>query len=138
MSHAGYLFHMWRRPTRAQARAAIWAGRSRFLAGRQLRTRSPDKVALPAPPTLSLERDSTRGVRVGLGITKATCLQRSLVLQHWYAAHDVAVDVVIGVTSPRSGFRAHAWIEKPGQLSITEFTEITRVPASPAATKIRG
>jgi hypothetical protein len=126
---------MWRRPTRAQARAAIWAAHAHVLVRRRLRVSTPDKVDLPAPPPLGLERDSTRGVRVALAVTRATCLERSLVLQHWYAAHGVAVDVVIGVTPPRSGFRAHAWLEQPGRRNTSEFTEITRVPASSAADK---
>jgi hypothetical protein len=123
---------MWRRPTSRQARAALWAARAHVLVRRRLRVRTPDKVDLPAPPPLGLERDSTRGVRVALAVTRATCLERSLVLQHWYAANGVAVDVVIGVTPPRSGFRAHAWLEEPGRRNTTVFTEITRVSASPA------
>jgi hypothetical protein len=129
---------MWRRPTKAQARAALWAVRAHFLVRRRLRSQTPGDVSLPTPPPLGLEHDSTRGVRVALTVGRATCLQRSLVLQHWYAAHGVAVDVVIGVTPPRSGFRAHAWLEEPGRRNTTEFTEITRVPASSALEKAGG
>lgn len=67
-----------------------------------------------------------------LRLTRATCLERSVVLQQWYGAQGVARDVVIGVTAPRAGFRAHAWLEEPGKLTHTEFTEITRLPATPA------
>jgi hypothetical protein len=94
--------------------------------GRDLRRYKADEVQLPPAPRVGL--DATRGVRVALKLTRATCLQRSVVLQHWYAAHDVARDIVIGVTAPQAGFRAHAWLEEPGQLTEFEYTEMTRLP----------
>jgi Coenzyme PQQ synthesis protein D (PqqD)/Transglutaminase-like superfamily len=118
---------MWRRPTRTQVSAAAWATRVRFKVGRELRRTRVDELELPLAPRLGLQ--ATRGVRVALFLTKATCLERSLVFQSWYAAHDIARDVVIGVSLPKRGFRAHAWLEEPGQLTEHEYTEITRLPA---------
>lgn len=118
---------MWRRPTKTQIRSAAWAARARVLVARRLREREITDVQVPTAPALGLE--ATRGVRVALRLTGATCLQRSVVLQEWYAAHGVPRDVVIGVTAPSAGFRAHAWLEEPGEHLQTEFTEITRLPA---------
>jgi len=52
-----------------------------------------------------------------------SCLERSLVLQRWLAAHGDYREIVIGVTGA-DAFRAHAWLdgeEGPG------FHEIARV-----------
>ena len=46
-----------------------------------------------------------------LRIGRASCLERSLVLQRWLAAHEEPRDVVIGVAPPSTGFAAHAWLE---------------------------
>jgi hypothetical protein len=123
----GYRFIMWRRPTRTQVSAAAWAVHVRFQIGRQLHKVSVEHLERPAAPRLGL--DATRGVRVALLMTKATCLERSLVYQSWFAAHGIDRDVVIGVTSPKPGFRAHAWLEEPGQLTELDYTAITRLPA---------
>lgn len=116
---------MVRPPTKSQLRAALWAFRARLIADRELRRANADELTLPGAPALGLA--ATRGVNAVLKLTRATCLERSMVLQRWYGAQGVARDVVIGVTSPRSGFRAHAWLEEPGQLTQAEFTEITRI-----------
>lgn len=118
---------MWRRPTKSQIRAAAWATRMRLIAGRRLRRHDVGELQLPAAPRLGLE--ATRGVHVAMRLTRATCLERSAVLQRWYASHGVARDLVIGVTAPSTGFRAHAWLEAPGQYTQHEYTEITRRPA---------
>jgi hypothetical protein len=59
----------------------------------------------------------------------ASCLVRSLVLQRWHATHGTRRDLVIGVTSPASGFRAHAWLEGEPAHTTVEFVELTRQPA---------
>jgi hypothetical protein len=39
-------------------------------------------------------------------------------------------DVVIGVTAPRDGFSAHAWLALPGESAPAEpWHELARVPA---------
>lgn len=86
-----------------------------------------ESVTVRPAPRLSLE--ATRGVNGVLRLTRATCLQKSLVLQRWYADHGVERDLVIGVTSVRSGFRAHAWLEEPGQMTDPTYAEISRLLA---------
>jgi hypothetical protein len=80
-----------------------------------------------AAPALGLA--ATRGVRVALRMCKATCLERSLVLQRWYGDHDEPVEVVIGVGAPGEQFGAHAWLERPGELTQFEYAELLRRPA---------
>ena len=63
-----------------------------------------------------------------LGRTRATCLVRSLVLQQWLADHDEPVDLIIGVTPPSQGFRAHAWLDRPNEEGTEGYTELHRLP----------
>ena len=43
---------------------------------------------------------------------RATCLERSLVMQAWLTAHDVRRDIVVGVARDEAGtVSAHAWID---------------------------
>ena len=58
----------------------------------------------------------------------ATCLERATVLQAWDAAHDRPRELIIGVTSPRKGFRAHAWLEGDPPCHEEGFTELLRRP----------
>jgi hypothetical protein len=106
----------------SRARAALWTLRAVRRARRDLRRGVPvDRVALPAPPPAP--RAAGSGVLAVLGHLDPSCLERSLVLQRWLAAHGEARDVVIGVTGA-DAFRAHAWLEGeegPG------FHEIARV-----------
>jgi hypothetical protein len=49
-------------------------------------------------------------------------------MQRWHEAQGVALDVVIGVTAPSTGFKAHAWLEPPGAPPPANgFSEITRI-----------
>lgn len=58
----------------------------------------------------------------------ATCLEAALVRQRWLVAQGLACDVIIGVTSPSSGFRAHAWLEEPGRsVVMAGHVEIARL-----------
>jgi transglutaminase superfamily protein len=57
----------------------------------------------------------------------ATCLERSLILQRWYAAQGAPHDVVIGVTAPAGGFTAHAWLDGDSDEGAHEFHEIHRL-----------
>jgi Transglutaminase-like superfamily len=66
-----------------------------------------------APP--ALPATARRGVEAVLRRSGATCLEAALVRQRWLRAHGVMRDVVIGVTAPRDGFRAHAWLADPGE-----------------------
>jgi hypothetical protein len=77
-------------------------------------------------PPRSAPRHATRGVRTVLRHGNATCLERSLVLQRWYAAQGIERDVVIGVTSP-ADFSAHAWLDGDPTEPAAEFRELHRL-----------
>jgi hypothetical protein len=107
-------------------RTAMWAAWTCHQVRRQLARGGMDAVHLSAPPPLS---GSDRAVvlavvrRVG-----ATCLERSFVLQRWYAAQQTSRVLVIGVTAPRLGFRAHAWLDGDTEAAHHEMVEILRRP----------
>lgn len=42
---------------------------------------------------------------------RASCLERSLVLQCWLTAHGIEHDVLVGVAGGAASMEAHAWIE---------------------------
>jgi hypothetical protein len=48
------------------------------------------------------------------------------VLQRWYAAQGDRRDLIVGVTSPAEGFRAHAWIERDEADHGEGFVELFR------------
>jgi hypothetical protein len=105
---------LWALRARHHARKAVWG----VGIGRP--------VALPpAPPS---PREARRAVDAVLIRTRATCLVQSLVLQRWFADLGEPVDVVIGVTAPSTGFRAHAWLDLPGENGNGDFTELHRLP----------
>jgi hypothetical protein len=89
--------------------AAWWALRALRVARRDLRRMPVGRLRLPIPPPLP--HRAARGVTGVLIIRGASCLERSLILQRWLAAHEQPCDVVIGVTAPTAGFEAHAWLE---------------------------
>jgi Transglutaminase-like superfamily len=57
-----------------------------------------------------------------------TCLEAALVRQRWLAARGIDREIVIGVTSPRQGFVAHAWIDGEDTGAPERFSELTRIP----------
>ena len=68
-----------------------------------------------------------RGVFWVLRRRKATCLERSLLLQAWYAAQGQRRDVVIGVTAPNAGFTAHAWLDGDPAEADGPYRELHRL-----------
>jgi Transglutaminase-like superfamily len=54
------------------------------------------------------------------------CIERSLVLQAWHAAHGERRDVIVGVTAPGNEFRAHAWLDGDEPCAGERFAELTR------------
>jgi hypothetical protein len=86
-------------------------------------------VTLPTPPVLPPH--SERGVRAVLRRRRATCLERSLVLQQWLVARGDPRDLVIGVIGPSDGFKAHAWLdgEDDRHPGTAPFRELTRIAA---------
>ena len=107
----------------SRVRAALWAYRATQHANREVEQKGIEGADLPTVP--SLPPDAIGGVLGVLRRTKATCLTQALVLQAWHASQGDERDLVIGVTAPSGGFRAHAWLE--GDPPCHEgFEELTR------------
>jgi hypothetical protein len=115
---------MRRPPDIPTLRAAWWTDRALRRARADLREGELRTVALPAPPRLPAGAE--RGVRAVLRRRGSSCLERSLVLQRWLAAHGDARDVVIGTTGP-AGFKAHAWLDGD-EHSAARYVELSRLP----------
>lgn len=81
--------------------------------------------ALPRSPAAGLTY--TPIVMALLRRSNSTCLVRSLVLQQWYADHGDEIDVIVGVTAPSGGFKAHAWLDIPGTAAGEGFHEMRRI-----------
>jgi len=115
----------------AVLRAAWWALGAQRHARRELKQHGLQCSPLPRPPRLPARGE--RGVLAVLRRTGATCLVRAMVLQAWQASHGRAADVVIGVTAPSRGFRAHAWLDGEAACHSTGFEELTRLrsPSGP-------
>jgi hypothetical protein len=113
---------MRRPPDIATLRAAWWTDRALRRARTDLGDGALRAVVLPAPPRLPAGAE--RGVRAVLRRREHSCLERSLVLQRWLAAHGDARDVVIGTTGP-AGFQAHAWLDGDDDAG---YVELARLP----------
>jgi hypothetical protein len=116
-----------RRPPRiCELRAGWWAYRCLHDVRRHLAAGRAE-VGL-APPAVSAA--AVRGVEAVLRRARPTCLEAALVRQRWLSAHGVRRDVVIGVTAPSEGFRAHAWLEDPTVATANRpWHELKRLPA---------
>jgi hypothetical protein len=109
-------------------RAALWALRA-LIATRRDPTKNPAQPpSLPRVPRLPPV--ARRGVEAVLRRRAATCLERATLLQAWYAAQGRRRDVVIGVTAPNTGFRAHAWLDGDPPCHEQGFHELLRRPLS--------
>ena len=107
-------------------RAITWAAASRVRARRFVHVSGLQGLALKPAPPLGLEHARTVG-RV-LTATRATCLVRSAVLQRWLADNGRSVDLVVGVTPPSKGFKAHAWLDLEAERhNLQSFSVIARV-----------
>ncbi|SCF27927.1 nucleotidyltransferase family protein [Micromonospora mirobrigensis] len=109
----------------AGLRVAAWTVRAHRLVRRQLADGGLAAVRLSAPPS-GADRGLVRGV---LRRTGANCLERSLVLQRFDADRGAARVLVIGVTAPRRGFHAHAWLDGDADQHRAGMQEILRRPA---------
>jgi hypothetical protein len=116
-----------RRPPRiCELRAALWA--HRCLRDARLRLAAGHTDVRIAPPALPAA--AVRGVEAILRRAGATCLEAALVRQRWLRGQGVQRDVVIGVTAPSDGFRAHAWLADPNEPAAHQpWHELTRLPA---------
>ena len=85
-------------------------------------------MTLPRIPDLrEAPRHST--VATVSRLMRASCLESALVRQRWLAAAGDRRDLVLGVTAPATGFRAHAWLE--GDRVDDGFSELSRFAAPP-------
>lgn len=109
-------------------RAALWTARAVRAAKRQLGDGN-DYRALDLPALPELPPRAGRGVGAVLRRSGSTCLVKASIRQRWHAAHGEQRDLVIGVTPPAEGFKAHAWLDGDPESRSEEFTELTRVPA---------
>lgn len=118
-----------RRPTLVDVRVTWWAHRALRRVRRDLPRRGLEASAEP-PSALSLT--STSRVEGVLRVERATCLERSLVLQRWLRSHDHEHAVVIGVVAPGEDFAAHAWLQgyDPGHEG-EDFVWLTQVGLKP-------
>jgi hypothetical protein len=107
-------------------RALWWAETTAHQVRRDLASGGLDDLVVTFPPPLP-QRDR-RWVAALFRIRRQTCLVRSAVLQAWDAAHGRPRDLVIGVTAPSAGFKAHAWLEGDSARSSGGFSEISRRP----------
>jgi hypothetical protein len=84
---------------------------------------------LPAPPTAH----SRRAAQLTLACCQATCLERALLRQARAAGAGIPRDVIVGVTAPATGFRAHAWLDgdqvEPGLVELWRYPADTTVPS---------
>jgi hypothetical protein len=77
---------------------------------------------------LPVERGRGLVVRTTLSVLKASCLERSLILQAWHASTGDPRDIVIGVSGPGEPFGAHAWLAGLETPADAGFHELHRVP----------
>ncbi len=114
-----------KRPDRAELRAAVWTLVALGRLRRELARNGLADVTISPPRRAGA--DGTRGVTGVLRRRKATCLERSLLLQRWYAAQGIERDVIIGVTAPSDGFAAHAWLDGEPAHAEQAFEELHRL-----------
>lgn len=109
----------------ATARAGLWAWTSLRQASRALARDGVQATVAPPPP---LPTGARRGVEAVLRRTSPTCLERSLVLQAWLAAHGVPCEIIIGVAKQGLEVKAHAWLDiEAGDHVAREYSELHRL-----------
>jgi len=106
-------------PTWRRHRPAVfaWLDRSLVDVRASLQTEGIDhaRSRLPDPPYAT--RWLTLVVAARLSMQRATCLERSLIMQRWLMATGQPHDVLIGVRSPRETTIAHAWLDHEDSMS---------------------
>ena len=119
----------------AAAGTSWWTLRTWWRVRRQLTGRQRGTGTLLSPATLAEPGRahpgrplSVRAARLTLACCRSTCLETALVRQARAAGAGAAADLVVGVTAPAGGFRAHAWLD--GDRVDPQFMELWRYPAS--------
>jgi hypothetical protein len=111
-------------------KTALWALRAVTEIRRALRTRRFEPGIVAAPPHAPLEAEVV--VNAVARVTRSTCLTRSIMRQHWFAAHGDDRDLLIGIDRSGPVFRAHAWIEGDPPSHAAGYAEILRrAPGEP-------
>jgi putative nucleotidyltransferase-like protein/transglutaminase superfamily protein len=117
---------------KAVAADSWWTLRMWWRIHRTLACRQPGNGALPVPavPAGPATTHLGRAAHFVLGCCRSTCLETALVRQARAADAGIAIDVIVGVTAPAHGFRAHAWLD--GDRVDPDFGELWRYPAMTA------
>lgn len=110
-----------------ELRLLRWATAATRSARRQLRRTPVGEIVLAPPPAVSTRAGMTVEPTLRFVLAR-NCLVRSLVRQVWHGARGHRRDLVIGVRSPRTRFRAHAWLDGDPDVTTSGFTELTRFP----------
>jgi len=122
-----------RRTLRVRAKVVVgtswWTLQTWWHVHRWLARGERGNGALPAiaVPAGSGTAHSRRVACFVLACCRSTCLESAFVRQARAASTGIAIDVVVGVAAPASGFRAHAWLD--GDRVEAEFGELWRYPA---------
>lgn len=87
--------------------------------------RSAVDARVPRPPGW-LPDGARHGMVAALYHTGARCLVSATVRRAWDRAHGRPRQLVIGVTAPSTGFRAHAWLDGDPPCCSADFTELLR------------
>jgi hypothetical protein len=104
-------------------RAIWWTARSVRALRRRLPDAGLDARVAPAPP---VPAHAVRGVEAVLSrVASASCLERALILQAWFAGHGCRHPVMVGVALD-TGFEAHAWLDGY-DAADPRFSVLTRV-----------
>jgi hypothetical protein len=111
----------------AWALGFAWAWREAPRVRDRLGTQGGVKVAVSAPPTAS--PSGIRGVGLGLSLRRASCLERSLIVQRWYLSQGRSRPMLIGIAREGASTVAHAWLEGEERRNKHEYLEMTRVEA---------
>lgn len=84
-------------------------------------------ASVAAPPRSA--ETVLRGVRLVLNARRASCLERSLVIQAWLVAGGHPREIIIGVRDPTcsDGAMAHAWIDGYDADCSADYHEIRRI-----------
>ena len=133
--------HCLRIHSRVIAETSWWTLRTWWRVHRRLDggSRCRGVRAAPTLPPAPATAHSRRAARLTLACCRATCLERALLRQARAAGAGMPRDVIVGVTAPATGFRAHAWLD--GDRVEPGFVELWRYPAAatlPSAQLRRG
>jgi Transglutaminase-like superfamily len=109
-------------------RGAVWALRALRRLRREIGNDGLEAYVVPPP---KLRSGGVRGVEAALRRRRATCLERSLIVQRWLVAHGEWHDVLVGVSGGSESMEAHAWVESYDAQDQGEgFRVLTRVAPS--------